>query len=224
MFITLIRTVVLYIVVILAIRIMGKRQIGDMQPGELVITILISEIAAIPIQDLNQPILTGIVAVFTLVFLEISVSVIAMKIQPLRKLLYGTSAIVIKNGIINQKLLKKLRITSMDLIEVLRNQQVFDITQVSYAILETNGQLSVMMKPEYQNATVNDLNNIKSESKLPLLIVCDGKLQKNTIQNNGLKKEKIFTELKIRKIDIKKVFIMTYDGDNYKIIKKEENK
>ena len=144
--------------VIFAIRIMGKRQIGDMQPGELVITILISEIAAIPIQDLNQPVMTGVVAVFTLVFLEIAVSAITMKCLPLRRFFYGDSAIIIKDGVLDQKKLRSLRVTGPDLLEVLRGQQIFDINDVAYAILETNGNLSVMLKSGAQNVTVDDLN------------------------------------------------------------------
>ena len=109
---------------------MGKRQIGDMQPGELVITILISEIAAIPIQDLNQPILTGVVAVFTLCFLEILISVLTMKSPLLRRTFYGSSAVIISNGVVDEKRLTQLRVTVQDLCEVLRNQGIFDLNDV----------------------------------------------------------------------------------------------
>lgn len=223
MFITIMRTIVLYILVIFAIRIMGKRQIGDMQPGELVITILISEIAAIPIQDLSQPILTGVVAVFTLVFLEISVSVITMKILPLRRFFYGDSAIIIKDGVLDQKKLKSLRVTGPDLLEVLRNQEVFDISEVAYAILETNGQLSVMLKPEYRNATVNDLNGNCNDSKMPSLVISDGRFIKDSLEINCLSKKQIAKALSKENINLKDVFIMTCDKDmNYNIIRKEK--
>lgn len=223
MFITIIRTVILYFLVIFAIRIMGKRQIGDMQPGELVITILISEIAAIPIQDLSQPVMTGIIAVFTLVFLEVFISVVTMKCLPIRRVIYGDSAIIIKNGVLDQKALKRLRVTGPDLIEVLRNQQIFDINQVAYAILETNGQLSVMLKPEYQNATVNDLKGNESASSMPCLVISDGRFVNDSIEHIGCSKSDISKRVKQSGLQLKDVFIMTCDKDmNYNIIKKEK--
>ena len=136
---------------------MGKRQIGDMQPNELVITLLISEIAAIRLQDTSQPILNGIMAIFMLVILEIVMSVLAMKNQFIRKIMSGKSVVVIKNGIIDQSAMKNVRMTVLDLIELLRGQNVFDISTVAFAVLEVNGNLSVLLKAEEQPATVGDL-------------------------------------------------------------------
>ena len=127
MIITIVRTVVVYFFVTLGIRLMGKRQIGDMQPNELAVTLLISEIAAIPLQDNSQPVLNGIVAIFMLVIIEIFLSVITMKSVKFRKLMSGNSAIVIKNGVIDQKAMRKVRLTVIDLIELLRGQGVFYI-------------------------------------------------------------------------------------------------
>ena len=203
-------------------RIMGKRQIGDMQPGELVITILISEIAAIPIQDLNQPILTGIVAVFTLVFLEVFVSVVAMKFYPLRRIFYGSSAIVIKEGEIDQKMLRRLRVTCPDLLEVLRNRDIFDVNEVAYAILETNGQLSVMLKPQFQNLSKGDVKECTDTALLPCLVICDGKLIKDEMKNINKTKAQLVNHLKEKNIALKDIFIMTCDQDmNCNIIKRE---
>lgn len=225
MTVTVVRTFILYFLLILAIRIMGKRQIGDMQPGELVITILISEIAAVPIQDLTQPVMTGVVAVLTLVFLEISVSVLTMKFLPLRRFFYGDSAIIIKDGVLDQRKLKQLRVTGPDLIEVLRNQEVFDITDVAYAILETNGQLSVLLKPEKQNATVSDLKGVTAVAACPGLVISDGKFVKENFKEIGLNKSQVDNVLKKEKIKLKDIFIMTCDNKmNYNIIKKEKAK
>lgn len=225
MTVTIVRTFILYFLLILAIRIMGKRQIGDMQPGELVITILISEIAAVPIQDLTQPVMTGVVAVLTLAFLEISVSVLTMKFLRLRRFFYGDSAIIIKDGVLDQKKLKQLRVTGPDLIEVLRNQEVFDINDVAYAILETNGQLSVLLKPEKQNATVSNLKGYISSASCPGLVISDGKFIKETFKEIGLKKSSIDKVLKKEAISVKDIFIMTCDKEmNYNIIKKENKK
>jgi uncharacterized membrane protein YcaP (DUF421 family) len=183
---------------------------------------LISEIAALPIQDLSQPILSGVVAVLTLVFLEIFISVLAMKIYPLRRIFYGTSAVVIKDGKIDQKKLKSLRITGPDLLEVLRNREIFDITKIKLAILETNGQLSVLLKPQFQSATVNDLNNAKSPPELPNIIISDGSIIKDELNSSKLSKNSVFKILKKEKIEINDVFIMVCDdNNNYRIIKKE---
>ena len=222
MTVTIVRTFILYFLLIFAIRIMGKRQIGDMQPGELVITILISEIAAVPIQDLTQPVMTGVVAVLTLAFLEISVSVLTMKFLTLRRFFYGDSAIIIKDGILDQKKLKQLRVTGPDLIEVLRNQEVFDINDVAYAILETNGQLSVLLKPDKQNATVSNLKGDIASASCPELIISDGKFIKENLKEIGLKKSNVENVLKKESISVKNIFIMTCDKEmNYNIIKKE---
>ena len=113
---TIVRTVILYVFVTLGIRLMGKRQIGDMQPNELVITLLISEIAAIPLQDTSQPILNGITAIFMLVILEIVMSVLAMKSMCIRKFMSGKSVVIIKDGIVDQKALQSVRMTVLDLV------------------------------------------------------------------------------------------------------------
>lgn len=219
---TIVRTFLLYLILHFAIRIMGKRQIGDMQPGELVITILISEIAAVPIQDLSQPLLSGVTAVLTLIFLEISVSVLTMKVTSLRRIFYGNSAVIINNGVLDQKMLRKLRITGADLLEVLRNSGIFDIQDVAYAILETNGQLSVLLKTQKQPATVDDLNGNFSTSSMPLLVVSDGKFNKETFKDIKQPKEKIEKILAKEKISLKNVFMMTCDNNlNYQIIKKD---
>ncbi len=223
LFNTIIRTAVLYFLVITAIRVMGKRQIGDMQPGELVITILISEIAAIPIQDLNQPILTGVVAVFTLCFLEILVSVLTMKSPLLRRSFYGSAAVIINNGVVDEKRLKQLRVTVQDLLEVLRNQGVFCFSDVKYAILETNGQLSVMLKKEKQPAAVENLDGTRNESLFPCLIVNDGKINKEGLKFTKRTKDQIEQYLLKKKLEISDVLVMTCDDNgNYSVIEKEK--
>ena len=154
---TIVRTLISYSFIIIGIRLMGKRQIGDMQPGELVITLLISEIAAIPLQDPSQPVILGATAIFSLVALELGISLIAMKSFFFRKFLSGKSAVIIKSGRIDQTQMKKLRMTVLDLVELLRAQNVYDISTVDYAVLETNGSLNVLLKATEQPATVGDL-------------------------------------------------------------------
>ena len=153
---------------------MGKRQIGDMQPNELVVTLLISEIAALPLQDPSQPILNGIIAVFVLVILEILISFITMKSYSIRKLMNGKSVIVIEHGKIDQKAMKKLRMTVLDLVELLRGQNVFDISTVAFAVLEVNGDLNVPLKSDFQPATVSDLSLKSQEAQMQIPVISDG--------------------------------------------------
>lgn len=220
---TVLRTVIFYFVIIFAIRLMGKRQIGDMQPSELVITILISEIAAMPIQDLEMPIWMGVAATVTLVTLEVIISFAAMKLLWFRKLFYGTSCIIIKDGVIDQKMLRRLRVTVPDLLEVLRNQEVFDLSQVAYAILETNGQMSVLLKPEYQTASVNDIKGKEGHSGMPCLIISDGKFLKKAMESVGMTKQSAMDKVKSKGLKLKDVFIMTAEKDGeITIVKKEK--
>lgn len=144
MLVTIVRTVILYVVIILAMRIMGKRQVGDMQPGDLVVSLLISEIAAMPIEDVNKPMINGLIAVFMLVFLETVLSLVSLKSGKARRAINGRPAIVINRGRVDQSALRRLRMTTDDLLEGLRQEGIFDLTTVQYAIIETNGQLSVL--------------------------------------------------------------------------------
>ena len=164
---TIVRTVILYVFVTLGIRLMGKRQIGDMQPNELVITLLISEIAAIPLQDTSQPILNGITAIFMLVILEIVMSVLAMKSMCVRKFMSGKSVVIIKDGIVDQKAMQSVRMTVLDLVELLRGQNVFDImTGVAITILVKNPKV----KTEKATIYYHDIGEyLKRSEKLEIL-------------------------------------------------------
>ncbi len=224
MIITVVRTAVVYFFVTLAIRLMGKRQIGDMQPNELVITLLISEIAAIPLQDSSQPVLNGIVAIFMLVILEIIISVLTMKSLKIRKLMSGNSAVVIKNGIIDQKTLKKVRLTVIDLIELLRGQGYFKIEEIAFAILEVNGSLSVIEKSQYRPLQTGDLKNLKTEkASLPLPVISDGKIMYESLTALNITLAQL--EQKISPVLPKDVFLMTLDryGEKEVIMKEKKN-
>lgn len=211
MIITITRTIVLYIFVTLGIRLMGKRQIGEMQPNELVVTLLISEIAAIPLQDTSQPILNGVVAIFVLVILEIIISVITMKSLYVRKIMNGKSAVIIKNGVIDQNMMRQVRMTVLDLVELLRGQDVFDISTVSYAVLEVNGNLSVLLKSSEQPVTVKDIDIKKEKATLPLPVISDGKIIRESLDALEISEEDIKSTVKKNSTDIKDVFLMTMD-------------
>lgn len=221
MIITITRTIILYIFVTLGIRLMGKRQIGEMQPNELVVTLLISEIAAIPLQDTSQPILNGVVAIFMLVILEILISVISMKSLFMRKIMNGKSAVIIKNGVIDQQIMKSVRMTVLDLVELLRGQDVFDISTVAFAVLEVNGNLSVLLKSSEQPATAADLNVKKDKALLPLPVISDGKIIKESLEAIGTDEGAVRKMLKGN--NVSDIFLMTMDRDgNHSIIKQRK--
>lgn len=223
MIITITRTIILYIFVTLGIRLMGKRQIGEMQPNELVVTLLISETAAIPLQDTTQPILNGLVAIFVLVILEILISVLSMKSRFMRKIMNGKSAVIIKNGVIDQQMMKSVRMTVLDLVELLRGQDVFDISTVAFAVLEVNGNLSVLLKSAEQPATAADLNIKKEKALLQLPVISDGKIVKESLDFVQADEKDI--RKKLKGDNVSDVFLMTMDREgNHNIIKRREER
>ena len=209
MAVTLLRTLILYIVIMVAMRIMGKRQVGDMQPSDLVVSLLISEIAAMPIDNIDRPIVNGIIAVFLLVFLETALACISLKSGKLRRVVNGAPVIIINRGKVNRASLKRLRITTDELLETLRSQGFFDISTVQYAIIEPNGQLSVLEK---------------SGGSLAVPVICDGKMQTHFMESVGISKHEVNSALKKRGISAEDVFIMTLDVDGKAFIIKEDGK
>lgn len=223
MFTTIIRTAMLYVLLIFAMRVMGKRQIGDMQPSELVVTLLISEIAAIPIQDTSQPIMSAAVAIFAIVSLEIILTVLSLKSNFVNNLTNGKSAIVVKNGVVQQSKMRKLRLTVADLVEMLRQAGIFDISEVAYAVLETNGTLSVMQKSNFRTVQLGDIKENPTYSEhFPSLVVSDGKYMARGISEIGATREKIDKILHRKNLTVRDVFIMTLDeADNFTVIERK---
>ena len=224
MIISLIRAVILYTLIIFAIRLMGKRQIGQLQPGELAITILISNIAVLPIEDINVPLALGAVPILTLVCFELLISVLNMKSAKLRTILSGKPIFVIENGKINQKAINSLRFTIDDLMEGLRSCEVFDISQVAYAIVETNGTMSVIKKFPSQNVTAQMLKLQNQTTTIPLVIVSDGKIVNDNLKEIGLTKKWLLNELQKENINKNDIFIMTADTNKNTFINLKESK
>lgn len=225
LFTTVIRIVILYLLVTIAMRLMGKRQIGEMQPAELVVTLLISEIAAIPIQDSSQPVLSAVLAIGALTALEIAITFLTLKCRLLNDLTNGKSAIIIKDGVILQSRLKKLRVTVSDLMELLRQQGIFDVREVSYAVLETNGSLSVLQKPDRRNASVADVKGEPQDiGSYPALVVSDGETVRRGMNDIDVTEQYVLKQLESAGVDLADVFIMTLDKlGNRVIIKKEHS-
>ena len=166
MSIILIRSLILYIVVIFVVRLMGKRQLGEMQPSELVITILISNIATLPLEDTEIPLIIGVTPILALVCYEVFVSWLILRLPFFRKIMYGSPKIIISNGKINRSVLRELRLPVDDIMTALRTQQIFDISEVQFAIVETTGSISAMKKQVKDNPDRTDLK-IKAENSDP---------------------------------------------------------
>lgn len=218
---TVYRTTILYFFLIFIMRLMGKRQIGQLQPGELVITILISEIAALPMQDNNIPMHQAIVPVAVLAILEIIISRISLKSIKFRSLLQGHSLIVISNGQIDIKQMKRLRYSMDDLLESLRQKDVFNINDVQYAIVETDGTLSVLLKPEKRTASVNDVKAEPDGRGMPRTLISDGRFISEQIEKSNMTMQEVEGLLKKKNIGRKQVLLLTADDNgNINIIKK----
>ena len=223
MFITLIRTSVLYIFVIAIMRMMGKRQIGELQPTELVVTLLLSEIIAIPMQDNDISLVSAIVPVLVLVGFEILISVISLKSVKIRSLMQGNSIIIIRDGKLDLKKIKELRFTIDDILEALRQKDIFDISKVQYAVVETNGTISVMLKPEYEPVTREDLKLEFEDSGMPCAVIVDGRIIKTDFDSCNMTMEKLKKIIKKDKINVDNTLLMTIDKKGNKtIIGKDE--
>lgn len=222
MAVTLFRATVLYAIIIFLIRLMGKRQIGELQPSELVITILLSEIASIPMQDNNIPILHSVVALFALVAYEILTSTLGLKSNKLRTFMQGHPVIVIRDGKIDMAALRKLRMTVSDLLSALRQKDVFEISQVSYAIFETNGKISVLLKPENRSSTAKDIGLCPKDNGMPFAVVCDGKIIEETLEESGFDISKIKKLILSSKTPVEQVMILTVDKNGISYIAKKE--
>lgn len=223
MFVTLIRTVILYVFAIASVRIMGKRQIGELQPSDLVVTLLISQIISIPIQDTDIPLVNTIIPIFLLVGFEILTSVFNMKSIKFRTFMQGHPVVVINDGVLNQKLLKELRFTVDDLLESLRQKDVFDISQVQYAIVETNGQISVLLKAEHDTVTREDLNLKPDPQGYKCPVIIDGKVVSDDFKVCNTDMNKIDKIVKKEKMQIKDILLMTIDTvGNHTIIRKDD--
>lgn len=183
----LIRTLILYFLIMLGLRLMGKRQIGELEPSELVLALLISDLAAVPMQDFGIPLLNGVVPILALLAVSMILSVLNLKSIRFRDLVCGNPTVLIREGHVLQDEMRRTRFTVDELIEDLRQQGVVDLSTVEYAVLETNGQLSVLLYPEHQPLTPKTAQNKKLRSSgLPTVIISDGRLLENNLRRLGL--------------------------------------
>lgn len=224
MAITAIRTVIIYIFIIAAMRVMGKRQLGELQPVELVVTLLISDLAAVPMQESGMPLLSGLVPILILVALELLLSALMLKWPFFSRLISGNPIVVINNGKLAPKALKQLRLTIDDLMETLREQNIFDLQEVQYAIAETNGKISVFPNPGNRPVTCADINAVPPDNGMPMVVVSDGRVCEWALDVSGVDKAWIEKTLHKNNCEIGDVFLMTTDRSrNYYIMRRSQN-
>ncbi len=224
MFITIIRTTLLYAMIIIAVRFMGKRQIGELQTTELVVTMLLSDIASLAVENSSRPLFTGIIPMLVLVVFEVFLSGAMIKSSRFRRAICGRPIVVINDGKIEQGELRRLRMSVEDLSESLRQQEIFSFDDVKFAIVETNGTISVMKKPEKENPTMEDFKFKAEDNGIEAVVISDGSLSRFSMQLCDVDEEFISKALKKENINQKDVFIMTVNRNKkYNIIKRSED-
>ena len=221
MIITAIRTVIIYVFLMLAMRVMGKRQLGELQPAELVVTLLIADLAAVPMQETTIPLFGGLIPILVLVSLELIVSTLMMKCPTLSRLLSGNPIIIIKDGQLDEQALVKLRITVEDLMDSLREQQIHDIRDIRTAIVETNGKISVIPTHAATPVTCADLSLEVAEDAVMYLVISDGRRCRWTYDLCGISDADIDRALKKRRLHQKEVLLMTCNRHKeFRIVRK----
>lgn len=223
MTVNLIRAFIIYIFVIIAVRLMGKRQVGELKPHELVITILLSAIAVIPLEENSMPLANCLVPILLFISMEIIMSVISMKSLKFRNLLQGRPIFIIRQGKLDQKKLREMRFTIDDVVDALRQKDIFDLNEVEDAIIETNGSISVLPKAQYKPLTPDDINLSVTEKGMPITIVMDGKPVSEYFNEYKIKNSEIELVLQTVNSDVKRIMLLTIDDDgNTYLIKKEK--
>ncbi len=222
MAVVLIRACFLYILITFSLRLMGKHQLGELQPSELVVTILISNIAAIPVEDSSVPMIMGVVPILTLVCLDVIVSAIMLKFPKFRRMIIGSPRVIMSEGVIMQKEMKRLRYTVDDLVEAMREEQIFDINEIYYAIVETNGKIHFLKKKDFQSAEKADVGCGGSSSDPPAVIIRDGREDEEQMKRMGLGMGWLKELLRQQELSVKDVFLMTADKNGrHTIIKRQ---
>lgn len=227
MIITIIRTFIMYVFVVGTLRLMGKRQIGELEASELVVTIIISDIAAMPITNTEVPLITNIAAVLILMVLEIMLSYLAYKSTSVRCALYGKPSTFYKNGSFNQAEMLRQRFNIADIMEELRNNGICSLDDVEYIVMETNGKVSVILKQEKSPITPTLLNLKTDTARMCYIIIDNGTPVKDCMKHLGLNDEWLKKQLKSHKVNsVKDVFYLSFEEatGNTVLIPKEKQK
>lgn len=219
-----VRTVILYFLIMFGLRLMGKRQIGELEPSELVLTMMISDLATVPMQDFGIPLLAGVIPILTLLALSMLLSQLSLRYLRFRALVCGTPAVLIRDGTLQQEAMRKNRYTLDELLEELRGQGYTDLSAVKYAILETNGKLSVLPYAAQKPPTARQLKVSAQEGGLPRVIISDGRLREHNLKALGHDRPWVERQLARRGCkEIEQVFLLLADeADSVYLSKKDE--
>lgn len=212
MIIAFTRTILLYLLIIVGIRLMGKRQVGELEPSELVLALIIADLAAVPMQDFGIPLLAGIVPILTLLCVTMLISILSMHSISFRAVICGKPSIIVENGVLRQHEMAKNRFTVDELMEELRMKGVTDISTVKYAILETNGQLSVLPYADQKPPAARDMGLTPEENGLPIVIINDGRILDHNLKTRGY--DMNWLEKQLQSHGVKKaseVYLLTAD-------------
>lgn len=213
MTIVLIRTVILYLIVLLVIRIMGKAELSKMSPFQLIVVFMIAELASIPIESPDVSMITGVAAIFTLMFLQVLISFISLRSEKFKKIFSGRPSVLIDKGEINVKEMRALRITINDLMEQLRIGGAPSINDVDFAVMESNGELSIIQKAEKRPLTAEDASIAADSEVMPAVFISDGIIYYENIRNSGWTAERMLMKLASLGIDdTSSVFLVFCDG------------
>ena len=214
MILSYLRTIILYLLLIAVIRLMGKRQIGQMEPAEFVVTMLVANLAAIPMQDGGIPLFSGMIPILTVLGVELILSTLALRSIRLRRILCGKPVILIENGRILRENLRKTRITLDELSGHLREKDVLDPSTVQFAILETNGNVSVFPYPAEKPASAKDAGIQAKKQYLPLTIISDGRLLRENLEKAGKDEAWVKRTLGAHHAEVESTWLLTVDGGN----------
>ena len=224
MLINFVRAIIVYILVLIVMRLMGKREIGQLQPFELVISIMIADLASIPMTDPGVPIFNGLVPILGLLAMHLLITVLNIKSVNVRKVTCGKPTILIYRGKIDEKALKKERFTVSELQERLRGKDVFNLGDVEFAILETNGEVSVITKPNKRNLTPEDMNIEADYEGIPYDLIVDGKIMYENLNKIGKNKMWLLKQIEKFKCLPEDVLIATIDGKGIFFCQQKERK
>lgn len=207
------RTIILYLLLVAGLRLSGKRQIGELEPIELVLTLLISDLASVPMQDFGIPLLNGVVPILALIAMSTLFSCVSLRNVRFRSLVCGEPALVIKDGRIRQEVMRHNRLTLDELLEELRGQGVLDINSVKYAVLETSGHLSVLLRADQQPLTARQMAvAVEDDVLLPTVVINDGRVMDQNLRLAGRDESWLRQQLQKRKIRRPQdVFLLTVD-------------
>lgn len=224
MLITFIRSIILYIIILIVMRLMGKREIGQLQPFELVIAIMIADLASIPMTEAGIPIWNGIIPILALLIMHLIISIINMKSIRMREIVCGKPTILIYRGKIDEKALKKERFTINELEERLRGNNINNIGDVEYAILETSGQLTVIQKPNKRNTIPEDFNIMPDYEGISYDLVIDGVIMRENLQKIGKNYEWLKKSVQKFGFNPEEALIVTLDGKGQIFCQKKDKK